>query len=189
MAYVIYRIWNSEIGKSYVGLTRNYRTRIGAHFNDLKREKHSNPLLQSDFNFYGFDAFKVEALELGIEDAQLASEREIYWINAYDGYGSGYNRSTGGERGSVKTTKKLKPVTWNDKVYKSIADAARAIDVSRAVMWYRIKRGYTRDSDMTRKASVITPKKPRASTKVPVILSKTVYLPKVLEKEKRRKGK
>ena len=52
------------------------------------------------FNKYGIENFKVEELEY-VEDDNMLSEREIYWINELSTYGrNGYNATKGGD-GSI----------------------------------------------------------------------------------------
>lgn len=48
-------------------------------------------------NKYGIENFGIEELEY-VEDDSKLSEREIYWINELETYGSkGYNASKGGD--------------------------------------------------------------------------------------------
>ena len=97
MAY-IYVITNQKNGKQYVGKTEkiNAIDRFYEHIKDSKsRIKEQRPLY-SAFNKYGVENFEFEILEEVNSNESI--EREIYWINTLDTYGStGYNATLGGE--------------------------------------------------------------------------------------------
>ena len=70
---------------------------------------------KSDFYFhraikkYGKEIWQLEILE-EINDINLLNEREIYWINHYNTFVSGYNSTTGGDNKktiSLETRKKM----------------------------------------------------------------------------------
>lgn len=44
--------------------------------------------------------------------------------------------------------KKPIPVIWNDDEFPSISEAARSLNVTYQTMQYRVKKGYTKDSDL-----------------------------------------
>lgn len=98
LVMVIYCITNLINNKKYVGKTMlSIQERWRKHCQDSKREKCEKRPLYSAFNKYGIENFKIECLE-EIDDPQILSEREIYWINELESYGNkGYNATKGGD--------------------------------------------------------------------------------------------
>ena len=99
----IYRIYNRVNNKSYVGLSKNIEKRIDKHFYDLQHNIHHNRDMQKVYNNakeYKVSIFDHEVLEQCSPD--ILQEREIEWIQHYDSYKNGYNRTSGGELGSSR---------------------------------------------------------------------------------------
>lgn len=59
----IYKITCIKSDKVYIGETINVSQRIQKHFSLLRKNKHSNPILQNMFNKYGEETFIVDILE------------------------------------------------------------------------------------------------------------------------------
>lgn len=93
----IYFIKCLSNNKMYIGSCLNYNSRIKRHFNDLIKNKHSNKLLQADFNYYGKVNFKYGEIEVCKEENAL--QRENYFMDFYktyiieNGTDFGYNMS------------------------------------------------------------------------------------------------
>ena len=95
MAY-IYRIWNDINGKDYIGKTLNtIENRWKEHCRDYKRSRCEKLPLYEAMNKYGIEHFHIEQIEECSSD--LLSEREIYWIEQYGSFVSGYNATRGGD--------------------------------------------------------------------------------------------
>jgi group I intron endonuclease len=95
----IYKITNNINGKCYIGKTeRTIEIRWSEHTRP-SRWKMDLPLYRA-FLKYGINNFSIEEVEEC--DNTILDEREIYWINYFDTYKSGYNCTAGGE-GGIKT--------------------------------------------------------------------------------------
>ena len=101
MAY-IYKIINNVNQKIYIGKTSStIEKRFKEHCNDSKKERCEKRPLYDAMNKYGIENFTVEKVE-EVENDEIASEREIYWINklrTYIGFNdcNGYNATLGGD--------------------------------------------------------------------------------------------
>ena len=101
MAY-IYKIINNINQKIYIGKTSStIEKRFKEHCNDSKKERCEKRPLYDAMNKYGIENFTVEKVE-EVENDEIASEREIYWINklrTYIGFNdcNGYNATLGGD--------------------------------------------------------------------------------------------
>ncbi len=97
MSY-IYCITNVINNKRYVGkTTTNIQERFREHCCDSQKERCEKRPLYDAMRKYGIENFIVECLE-EIDDSKILSEREIFWINELQTYGSnGYNATKGGD--------------------------------------------------------------------------------------------
>lgn len=92
----IYSIVCKVNGKRYIGQTINdVAERWRTHLQESKTKSH-RPLYRA-INKYGPGMFTIRVLEDNIEYDNL-SAREIYWIEQFDTFNSGYNLTTGGEQ-------------------------------------------------------------------------------------------
>lgn len=95
MAY-IYKITNIINNKSYIGQTSlSIEQRWKEHLYCLKKPECINRPLYRAINKYGVENFKIEQIE-ECSDEEL-NEKEIFWIEYYDTFNSGYNCTIGGE--------------------------------------------------------------------------------------------
>lgn len=94
----IYLIKNKVNNKAYVGLSTNLHRRIYRHKWALNNNRHENSHLQNAWNKYGSKNFTFKIIEKfdKITLDELA-KKEIYYIEKYNSYCNGYNRSCGGE--------------------------------------------------------------------------------------------
>lgn len=116
----IYKITNQVNSKIYIGKTCDtIKKRWQKHLTDrYKRDFEIRPLYRA-MKKYGIDNFIIEEIEEC--PAELASEREIYWINFYDSYNNGYNATLGGD-GALLCDRTLVLRLWNEgKTIKEIA--------------------------------------------------------------------
>lgn len=86
----IYRIVCTPTSQVYVGQTTDLERRYGQHFSKLRRNTHSNSLLQEAFNQYGASAFEFEIIESDVPVRRLLA-RESYWISRHNAFIKGFN--------------------------------------------------------------------------------------------------
>lgn len=91
----IYKIQNLQNGKVYIGKSLYIERRIRHHKRALRANDHCNQHLQHAWNKYGEDAFEFAIVELC--QADDLNDREIFWIEHYDAFKSGYNCNLGGD--------------------------------------------------------------------------------------------
>ncbi len=87
----IYKITNIRTEKSYIGNTKNLRTRLAEHIYTLKNGKHYNLELQSDFN--AGDEFRLEVLAVmkKNDSRKKRNALEAYFVMLYNTLDDGYN--------------------------------------------------------------------------------------------------
>lgn len=109
----IYGIKNIITGSVYVGQTVvNFGDRRDSHYSLLRHNKHSNKLLQSEWNEYGENSFEFLVLHRCDDDVCNIDDLEKKYINIFRTIGSCYNIADGGKDGLVghvmsDNTKKL----------------------------------------------------------------------------------
>lgn len=127
----IYRIINLKNNLSYIGQTINFHSRYSSHF---RQEKDKNFELYQDMITLGNEYFKFEILEKC--NPEELDEREKYWIDYYDTYNLGYNRTTGGSKNKInlETEQTVRVYAYNAdgsfyQEYISIASAMRDLNL------------------------------------------------------------
>lgn len=76
--YAIQCIVNHKI---YIGSSVSLTHRKSGHFSALKKNKHDNEIIQSDYNLYS-DSFIWGIIE--VCDKDILMERELYWMRYFD---------------------------------------------------------------------------------------------------------
>ncbi|MGL5437177.1 MAG: GIY-YIG nuclease family protein [Lachnospiraceae bacterium] len=91
----IYRIYNIQNGKSYIGQTKDIKQRIRTHFNQLDSGNHIVPEMQNDYtnNPNSSDYEILEEIPRWKHDKMLLAEGQ--WIEKYNSYHKGYNQTQG----------------------------------------------------------------------------------------------
>lgn len=108
----IYKITNIINGKFYIGSSVNLNRRKSRHFEDFRKNIHSNPHFQNAYNKYGEENFIFEVIEY-VEDKTMLIEREQHWLDYYKPFNEiGYNMvknasSCLGVKRSEETRKKM----------------------------------------------------------------------------------
>lgn len=98
MEYTIYKLTNGINGLGYVGATKNFKRRMGEH-----HWSKCKALVDKAIHKYGWENFTAEVIE--VCDAEIAEERERYWIKELNTLEpNGYNCTTGGNKGTKFTS-------------------------------------------------------------------------------------
>ena len=110
----IYKITNKINNKVYIGQTsESIRQRWKEHIYAANHDqgKEYNYAVHCAIRKYGCCNFDVDLLE-EIDDEML-NDREVYWIEYYDGFKSGYNMTLGGEGSRILDYNKIRSL-WDD---------------------------------------------------------------------------
>ena len=91
----VYCIENTLDGQKYVGQSVDIYARWHVHSTKLNGNRHPNIHLQNAWNKYGEDAFSFYILEQCNQSSLF--DREMYWIDKFDSFNNGYNKTAGGE--------------------------------------------------------------------------------------------
>lgn len=96
--YLVYRIYNPNIGMSYIGVTRSminrlYNKKFG-HVTNILNNSNSNDLY-TYINELGSDNFYL-SIEKECSDLLDLSQSEIKFIEKYDSFRNGFNKTKGG---------------------------------------------------------------------------------------------
>ena len=125
MEWIIYK-HTAPSGHIYIGQTCKNPKYRWSNGNGYKMA----PKFWSAIKKYGWDNITHEIIEKGIKNQQQADQREIYWIDYYDSFHSGYNATAGGGTQEHKST----PILMIDKKtlniikkFPSASEAAREL--------------------------------------------------------------
>lgn len=122
----VYRIYNLNSGKSYIGISTDLRFRLRKHYHSLSKNKHCNAHLQKSYNKHGgISAFAFEILEFcdnDISDTDLLKKEHEYHVlwNVHD-KSVGYNVSITTPEGKVRHSQESK-----DKISVALTGKARS---------------------------------------------------------------
>lgn len=94
MSIGIYKYTNKLNGKSYIGQSICIENRQKQHLYDALYRPEKGTGIDVAINKYGIDNFEFEILEECSENE--LDEKEAYWIEKYNTYYEGYNRTPGG---------------------------------------------------------------------------------------------
>ena len=119
MSY-IYKITNDINNKIYIGQTsRSIQERWKEHINSYKIDTLNRPLYNA-MKKYGKEHFHIELIEEC--DNKIVSEREQFWIYAYNSYYEGYNATIGGDGRSIVDSSIVYNLFNQGKLVKEIVE-------------------------------------------------------------------
>jgi group I intron endonuclease len=85
----IYKLFNRESGKCYVGQASNLRSRLSTHLRHLKNATHPQPILRKAFAKYGLQSWDFQVVEEC--PRSMLTERETYHVMKHHALRHGYN--------------------------------------------------------------------------------------------------
>ena len=92
----IYAITNKVNGKKYIGKTNHsIEKRFREHLKDSRQSRCKDRPLYRAINKYGEENFEITMVEE--VDYGLSCDREVFWIEHFDTYRSGYNATRGAD--------------------------------------------------------------------------------------------
>ena len=101
----IYKITTTITNETYIGQSKNIEKRIATHKEDLENGTHANKGLQEDYDLAkSLDSdYEIFAFEI-IKEAKVKdlNKEEMYWINEFNSFERGYNRTSGGSHDETK---------------------------------------------------------------------------------------
>ena len=113
MSIGIYKYQNKLNNKVYIGQSVNIENRYKQHLYDaINRPEETG--IDLAIAKYGIENFDFQILEECPQDK--LDEREIYWIDFYDSYNNGYNRTIGGS--SLRGKNHPRALISEDTVWK-----------------------------------------------------------------------
>jgi hypothetical protein len=80
----VYQIMCNSTGKKYIGSSVDIHERLEHHRASLRKDKHTNPHLQSAWNKHGEENFEFSVLQLTEIDNLLSAEQ--YWLDKTQSY-------------------------------------------------------------------------------------------------------
>lgn len=101
----IYKITNTLTNEAYIGQSKNIEKRIATHKEDLENGTHVNKGLQEDYDIAksldsDYEIFTFEIIK-EVKPKDLNKE-EMYWINEFNSFERGYNKTSGGIHDETK---------------------------------------------------------------------------------------
>ncbi len=84
----VYAIRNARTGQVYVGSSRRIEPRWVEHQRLLARKKHTNRLLQEDWDHFGGESFSLIILEQ-VDRERCLTPAEQRWVDHYRATGDG----------------------------------------------------------------------------------------------------
>ena len=121
MTGYIYKITNLINGKIYIGkTTSSIEERWKEHIHSINRDNIKNRPLYKAINRYGIKNFSIEKIEEVQVD--ILNEREIYWINFYDSFKTGYNATLGGDGAILYDYSKIEQALKDGKTTPKICE-------------------------------------------------------------------
>lgn len=123
----------SHCNKIYVGSSKNLRSRIKNHKNDLLKNKHCNPKLQRHVNKYGVHTLKVKILEFTPIENLL--DREMYFIKLKRSckrkYGFNINKKLDRPNAYINCKKVILKKGEEIKKFNSLTEAEKELNINR----------------------------------------------------------
>lgn len=129
--YKVYLITNMISGHQYVGFTSLPPKKRWSNGKGYKE----NVYFYNAIKKYGWNNFKKEILEENLTQ-QEAKEKEIFYINKFDTFNNGYNKTLGGDSGIIHTPETKEKISIASKNMSKESRLAIAKKLSKTVYQY-----------------------------------------------------
>lgn len=101
----IYKITNTITNETYIGQSKHIEKRVAIHKEDLKNGNHNNNGMQQDYDLAkslnpNYEIFNFEIIKEA--KAKDLNKEEMFWINEFNSFERGYNRTIGGIHDETK---------------------------------------------------------------------------------------
>ena len=148
----IYKIFNRESGKCYVGQASNLRGRLSTHLRHLKSGTHPQPILRKAFAKYGLQAWVFQVIEECTRE--MLTEREALHAAQHQALRHGYNCAPirSGVEPSPAFSAIAKKVARD--YHDGITDLKRSEIAHRAAQTRKLRVAAARRSEIARRAAV-----------------------------------
>lgn len=168
----IYIIVNDINNKVYIGQTREgIEERFKRHCRNYQDSKGS---IDYDITFYGKEHFKIKLIEkVFLKDLD---EREKYWINFYNSYKKGYNRTIGGDGGGIYTQEEINKALSLYYQGKPMNIIQNEIGISPSCLFKYIKNNNLEKRETTEYQKEISIKNAKKATEKNLIPVKNITL-------------
>lgn len=110
----IYKYQNKINDKIYIGQSVNIERRYLQHIQDAKNRPEKGTGIDIAINKYGINNFTFEIIEEC--PVEQLNEREKFWIEYFDSYNNGYNRTIGGD--SLKGEEHPRAILTEEQVWQ-----------------------------------------------------------------------
>lgn len=109
----VYKIFCFKNGKIYIGQSVDVEKRFKDHKYNLRKNKHTNPILQHAWNFYEEKDFEFSIVEECEKNKQFLNEREQYWMDHYKVCEEGFNIKPKADASEISEETKRKIGAFN----------------------------------------------------------------------------
>lgn len=110
----IYKYQNKLNGKIYIGQSTDIERRYQQHLWDAEKRPEQGTGIDLAINKYGINNFTFEVIEQC--NSEQLDERERFWIEYFNSYTDGYNRTPGGS--SLKGEEHPKAILTKEQVWQ-----------------------------------------------------------------------
>ena len=171
--------FTSPSGKCYIGQSIKIERRLVEH---RSVAQYKNPKFYNAVRKYGFDNLKFEIIEEC--DYDNLNDREIYWIVHFDSFRNGYNATSGGEGGYIRskeTIEKMRnamlgvykgnqniPFYVDEKLYSSIGEASKDLNIPAKTIHNRLNSKNIKYSNYRYQDESLNPVKVRKKNKIEI---------------------
>lgn len=147
----IYKLFNRQSGKCYVGQASNLRSRLSTHLRHLKNGTHPQPILRKAFAKYGLHTWDFQVIDEC--SREVLTEREIFHALQHQALKHGYNCAP--IRSGVEPSLAFSAIARKvaREYHDSITDLQRSEIAIRAARTRQLRVAAAQRSEISKKAA------------------------------------